>query len=111
MKRITCLVRYHGVFAPNARRRADIVARPKVVTVTGNDECESNPSSTPMSWMARRARVFAIDSAHCPHCCGELRVIAVITEPSVISRILQHYGLDGPVQARAPPLSLANRCQ
>ena len=103
------LVRYHGVFAPNARQRADIVARPKVaVKVSANDEGESNVGVAPISWMARLKRVFAIDLQHCPHCGGELRVIAVITEPGVISRILQHMELDGSEQPRAPPLSLAN---
>jgi uncharacterized protein with PIN domain len=60
--------------------------------------------------MARLKRVFAIDLKRCPHCGGELRVIAVITAPGVISRILQHMDLDGSEQPRAPPMSLANRC-
>ena len=106
------LVRYHGLLAPNARQRADIVARPKVaVKVSANDECESNVGGAPLGWMARLKRVFAIDLKRCPHCGGELRVIAVITEPGVISRILEHMGLDGPVQPRAPPMALANCCQ
>jgi hypothetical protein len=97
------------VFAPNARQRADIVARPKVaVKVIANDECESNVGVAPMSWMARLKRVFAIDLQHCPHCGGESRVIAVITEPGVISRILEHMGLDGVRQPRAPPLAVTN---
>ena len=103
------LVRYHGVFAPNAHQRADIVARPKVASkVTGNDECASNVGVAPLGWMARLKRVFAIDLKRCPHCGGQLRVIAVITEPGVISRILQHMGLDGVRQPRAPPLAVTN---
>jgi hypothetical protein len=106
------LVRYHGVFAPNARRRADIFARPKVASkVSANDECASNVGRAPLGWMARLKRVFAIDLSHCPHCGGELQVIAVITEPGVISRMLQHMGLNGPVQPRAPPMALANCCE
>jgi len=70
------LVRYHGVFAPNARERADIVARPKVASkLTGNDECASNVGVAPLGWMARLKRVFAIDLKRCPHCGGQLRVI------------------------------------
>ena len=103
------LVGYHGVFAPNARERAGIVARPKVVSkASASDECASTACSTPMSWMARLKRVFAVDLSRCPHCGGELQVIAVITEPGVISRILEHMGLDGRVQPRAPPLAVAN---
>ena len=103
------LVRYHGVFAPNAHQRADIVARLKVASkVTGNDDCASNVGVAPLGWMARLKRVFAIDLKRCPHCGGQLRVIAVITEPGVISRILQHMGLDGVRQPRAPPLAVTN---
>ena len=103
------LVRYHGVFAPNAHQRADIVARLKVASkVTGNDDCASNVGVAPLGWMARLKRVFAIDLKRCPHCGGQLRVIAVITEPGVISRILEHMGLDGVRQPRAPPLAVTN---
>jgi hypothetical protein len=49
------LVRYHGVFAPNARERAGIVARPKVASkASASDECAANACTTSMSWMARR---------------------------------------------------------
>jgi len=56
------LVRYHGVFAPNARERAGIVARPKVAN-KASAAAESAPDActAPMSWMARLKRVFAID--------------------------------------------------
>ncbi len=102
-------VRDHGLFAPNARERADIVARPKVASqVSANDECVSHVGRTPLSSMARLKRVFAIDMKQCPHCGGELQVIAVMTEPGVISRILEHTALQGLVQPRAPPLALAN---
>ena len=92
--------------------RAGIVAGPKAASKAGGaDGTATNASTTPMSSMARLKRVFAVDLSRCPHCGGELRVIAVITEPGVISRILEHMGLDGPVQPRAPPMALANCCQ
>jgi hypothetical protein len=98
------LVRYHGLFAPNARERGSIVARPDAaIKASASDECASNAGSTPMSWMARLKRVFAVDLSRCPNCGGELRVIAAITEPGVIHRILEHMGLDEHVQPRAPP--------
>jgi hypothetical protein len=34
-----------------------------------------------------------------------------ITDPGVISRILEHMGLDGRVQPRAPPSASANGCE
>ena len=103
------LVRYHGVFAPNARERASIVARPKLASkASQTDESTANACTTPMSWMARLKRVFAIDLSRCPHCGGELQVIAAITDPGVIARILEHVGLDGRVQPRAPPSAVTN---
>ena len=97
-------MRYHGLFAPNARERAHIVARPKVASKpTTDDETQPSTCTTPMRWMARLHRVFAIDLTRCPIGGGELQVIAPITEPGVIARILEHIGLAGRVQPRAPP--------
>ena len=52
-----------------------------------------------LSWAKLLQRVFEIDLAHCPHCGGELKIIAAILEQPVIEKILTHLGL----QARAPP--------
>ena len=35
-----------------------------------------------------RKRVFDIDIEHCPHCGGDLTIIAAIEEPTVIAKIL-----------------------
>jgi hypothetical protein len=61
-----------------------------------------------MSWLARLKREFAIDLSRRPNCGGDLQVIAAITAPRVIARILEHIGLDGCVQPRAPPQALAS---
>ena len=47
-------------------------------------------------------------ATHCPRCGGELQVVATITEPGVIARILEHIGLAERVQPRAPPQTLAS---
>ena len=105
----THLVRYHGLFAPNARERAGIVARPKVASKAAtDDESQSSARTGPRSWMARLKRVFAIDLSRCPNCGGELRVIGAVSEPGVIRRILEHIGLDGRVHPRAPPPALGS---
>ena len=54
-----------------------------------------------LSWAKKQ--VFDLDLEHCPHCGGELRIIAAILEAPVIEKILRHLGL----QARAPPRSSA----
>ena len=51
------------------------------------------------SWARLLERVFALDLDDCPHCGGELKIIAAILKTPVVERILTHLGL----QARAPP--------
>ena len=46
--------------------------------------------TAPMSWMTRLRRVFALDISDCPQCGGEARVIATVTEPMLIVRLLEH---------------------
>ena len=58
--------------------------------------------------VGRLHRVFAIDLSRCPRCGGSSQVIAAITDPGVIARILEHIGLDGRARPRAPPQALAS---
>ena len=56
------------------------------------------PRRTP--WLALLARVYGTDSIVCPACkIGRLRVVAAITEPAVIRKILEH--LEQSAQQRA----------
>jgi len=96
------LIRYHGVFAPNARHRAALVARPRARTSSAHDEPKAAPSRVAMTWMQRLRRVYHIDISLCPHCGGALKVLSVITEPGVIAAILAHFAKRG---ARAPPIA------
>jgi Putative transposase len=89
------LVRYHGVFAPNAKHRHHIVTGPAPMPVPDNPHDgdgqirEPKPTAT-MSWMQRLRRVFDIDLQSCPRCGGTVRVIAAITDPALIAQILKH---------------------
>jgi hypothetical protein len=53
-------------------------------------------------------RTFGFDVLACLRCGGRLRLLALIDEAAVISRILRHLGLPAeippPRPARAPPL-------
>lgn len=42
-----------------------------------------------MTWMERLRRVIAIDLSVCSHC-GQVRVIAEVTRPAVIQRMLRN---------------------
>jgi hypothetical protein len=61
------------------------------------------------AWARLIRRVFEVDPMVCPRCKIEMEVVALITEPAVIDKILRHrktYGLVSPFEAnppRAPP--------
>jgi hypothetical protein len=125
-------IRFHGVLAPNARLRPEIIPTVPVNAHTplSADPAEAPPAAAParLSWArlltkppgagferrtpARRAkaregfrrRVFDIDLEHCPRCGGPLKIIVAIEHPAVIAKILAHLGLP----TRAPPRSPAS---
>lgn len=103
------LTRYHGVLAPNAKYRNLIVPTPnarqraekkrKYTTATEPPpSAQTDRPLAPLSWAERLKRVFQIDIELCPKCGGRLRVIAAITQPDVIHKILEHVH-----EQQAPP--------
>jgi len=114
------LVLYHGVLAPHAGWRPDVVAYqrarstraadPNAITTgagAGAEPARDKPRY--WTWAALMRRAFDIDVLRCPHCAGRMRLIATIEDPAVIARILAHLGLsgfrDGP--GPAPPSAAA----
>lgn len=109
------LTRYHGVFAPSSPMRRAIVPTPasarrrrklkESATAPPTRPCSStesrsdsnDPPTAPLTWAQRLKRVFAIDITLCPLCGGQLRVIADVTDPDLIRKILDH------INSRAPP--------
>ncbi len=96
------LIRFHGVLAPNAAVRAQIVpGRPDQAldpAQAHDDIPEASPPAR-LSWAQLLKRVFDIDLTICPQCGGPLTIIAAIEDPAVIIKILSHLGLP----TRAPP--------
>lgn len=112
------MVRYYGAYANRARR----LYRP-VVDGPGPGKtppCETaSPGPRPdedeqdlwvrarrRSWARLIARIYEVDPLVCPRCGHELKVVAAITDPVVIDRILEHRkhaGLRSPFEPRAPP--------
>ena len=68
---------------------------------------EGRPVATQVteSLLATLQRLTLLE--HCPHCSGQLNIIAAILEEPVIEKILTHMGL----QARAPPRAPARGSQ
>src|SRR2546422_4594328 len=98
------LVRYGGCLAPHSYLRG--VIRP-TLRQQGLDGEEAPPSTPYWPWARLLGRVFGLDRATCPFCRrGALRIIAVITQESVITRILRHLQL-----ASVPPPIAPARCR
>ena len=101
------LIRFHGALAPNAKLRSLVVPQEPEPTVQEAKpaECEVIcPHHRParLSWAKLLKRVFELHMEHCPHCGGELKIIAAILEQPVIEKILTHLGLRARATPRAP---------
>jgi hypothetical protein len=60
-------------------------------------------TSPRVDWASLLRRSFSVDLLECPKCHGRLRVLAVITEPEPVRRILAHLGMPSDL----PPLARA----
>jgi len=106
------LLTYHGVLAPAARNRERIVPAPReepqresvgaCVVPPPNPHAPRPRSKRYYTWAELLRRVFATEVFRCPHCGGPRRLVAFITEPQVIDRILDHLGIEAWPQP--PPL-------
>ena len=90
--------------APHSALREAIRPTPRQQGLDG----EEAPRGTPYwPWARLLGRVFGLDMATCPFCQrGSLHIIAVITQESVITRILRHLQL-----ASVPPPMAPAHCR
>ncbi|MCG7757104.1 MAG: IS91 family transposase, partial [Nitrosomonas sp.] len=75
------IIRFHGVLAPNAKLRAEIIPgskKNKSHASNASDAVSHSSASVRISWARLLKRVFDIDIEHCPHCGGALKIIAAI---------------------------------
>jgi hypothetical protein len=104
------MVRYHGVFAPRAAGRRQVVPanRPDDADsgTRATDACAHSPKRW-TAWATLMQRVFAVDVLECPRCGGKMKILATIHPPEASTAILESLGL----APRAPPLAPpAERC-
>ena len=111
------MVRFHGVLAPNAASRKDVVAstrpssRPQVAPSRAplqlplfgelfnvGDDPEAHGRRKPWAWLLRH--VFSVDVTVCPKCAGTMRWRNVALIPDAIREGLARAGLS----ARGPPI-------
>ena len=86
------LLLYHGVLAPNARWRPQVVGYGRAPEAAARDPAEAGPIPSPpprnWTWAALMRRAFAIDVLACPRCGGKLRVIATVEDPLAVRQLL-----------------------
>ena len=99
------LIRYYGWYSNKARGM-----RRKAEAAVSAAAAQTEPSSPPASrcsrtWAMLIKRVYEVDPLACPHCGGEMKVVAFIEPPQaeVIEQILRHCGLWQEPASRAPP--------
>ena len=104
-------VRYSGVLAPASKLRSRIVPMP--VATPANDTAPScahvarSGGSHYRPWAELLKRTFEVDVLQCPRCKGPMQLVAMVTDPPSIKRMLRHLGesTDPPArqEARGPP--------
>lgn len=109
------LVRFFGVFAPNACVRAEVTASKRGKNSPKLDESlkDADKPCRPelyhagsMKWAQRLKRVFNIDITQC-ECCNKhnVKIVACITDPVVIKKILDYLDkIASPITAPLPSL-------
>jgi hypothetical protein len=104
-------VRYASVLAPASKLRARIVPTPAAAPV--NDTAPScahgarSGGSHYRPWAELLKRTFEVDVLQCPRCKGRMKLVARVTDPKSIARVLRHLKepTDPPARepARGPP--------
>jgi hypothetical protein len=114
------LVRYHGILGPAAKDRAKVVPTPPAPPApdaAGADKAGTDKAGTGESreiditkiqrgsrlpWALLLKRVFMTDALTCPKCQGRMKILAAITKPEAIRKILDHLGIPSEAPRRAP---------
>jgi len=108
------MIRFHGVFSPNAKLRSEVVPSRESRCLADESPAEltdaeqtnlfgeekTKPKRNPWAWLIKK--VFLVDVMDCPECGGRMKWLDACTEERDINRVLAAHGL----APRAPPLSL-----
>jgi len=112
------MMRYYGWYASRTRgtraRLARLASDGRRLTADGISVEEPVAITGPVNWSLRAARyrwaellrrINEVDPLACPRCAAPMRIVAVITDPAVITRILVHRarGVERARQSRSPP--------
>jgi hypothetical protein len=105
------MIRFHGVFGPNAKLRSEVVPKKaprKLAQHSAFDLGEAEQTHLfddqpeepkPHCWAWLLKKVFRVDVTVCPDCGGHMKWLDVCTDKRDIHRVLSAHGL----APRAPP--------
>lgn len=97
-------VRYHGLFAPNAKRRALVVPRVEQPNAgSGDIEQRDGSCAHRVEWAKLLAKVFKIDVFECSRCGGRMQRIAWITYRPTVRKMLTAVGMPADSPEPDPP--------
>jgi hypothetical protein len=105
------LTRYHGCFAPNARRRCELINpafrfKRRARCLDESNEVYPMPPRPPvvrsLPWAELLKAVFKVDVLKCPRCDQRLSIIAFITDLLVVRKILAHLHLPTTLSPPSP---------
>jgi hypothetical protein len=104
-------VRYAGAYATRRRvwwRRRGVELAASAPVAAAAEPAADWPAlaARRRRWAELLRRVFQVEVEGCPRCGGEARIVAFITEPAVVRRILAHLERRG-VEARTGPWAAA----
>lgn len=75
------LIRFHGVYAPNAALRADVVPEGQEPSGSAPQACEDEVvQDDHLAWAELRTHSFAEDMMRCPRCGGRLKLVALVSD-------------------------------
>ena len=94
------LVRFYGAYA-NRVRSEKIASSDSVQEEKKEDDVLPRRRALSKRWAELIYRIYEVDPLTCRRCGEQMKIIAFISEPSVIRRILDH--LERKARQRAPP--------
>ena len=105
-------MRYVGWYSNRARgeRATKVLTQGgAALSVPGEEPANETAARAKAAWARLIRKVYEADPLECPKCKGPMRVIALIEDPGIIRRILEHLGLWAPLPTeRSPPVDPAS---
>jgi hypothetical protein len=102
------LTRYYGAYANRNRRalsQGALTACLASCTETTNDKSSTTSTSSRTNWARLIRKVFEVDPLLCSTCGSEMKIIAVLTDPKVVDRIICRLDKNAVTPRSPPPMS------